>query len=265
MAKSAAIQMGLMDVSRPDSSRTQPLWKRFQPGLMCELSGQGRGAAPSSVAARLVVQAQAEGEPVAWVAPREGTTVYPPDLAAVGVDLQSLVFVRVPGEQKAGAHKVGHGLVRACEVLLRSGAFGLVVLDLSEGVPARPLVWQARLNGLVRLHEARLAMITGSEQGQASLGPLVSLRVEGQLERSGERALLAHRVLKSKLGGQVALSPEVRCVPEGAEAARVLSDLVSLPVAEPSASPVSNEPAGRPLPSILPDDGEAPAAQQHSA
>ena len=247
MAKSSVIQMDLAHVV-PDREPlgTLPLWDQFKPGLLCELSGRGRGASPSSVATRLVVRAQAEGEPVAWVAPEGGSCVFPPDLAAAGVDLNALVFVRVP--QK------GHALVRATEVLLRSGAFGLVILDLSEGVPARPLVWQSRLNGLVRLHESRLAMVTSSSREQPSLGPLVSLRVEGVTDRSGERAVIAHTVLKSKLGGQVGLCPEVRQVPAGAEPVRVVPELIGV---EPARDEAAHVEAGVP--------GQAGDLQQKTA
>jgi recombination protein RecA len=187
-----------------------PLWELFAPGTLVELSGQAPGKL--STLARLVGRAQGQGELVAWVAAREGAGFYPPDFARVGVDLGALAVVRVPRTEKGGAHS----LVRATEVLLRSGAFGMVVLDLSHEVPRGELSWQSRLSGLVRMHEARLVLLTASRPEEPSLGPLVSLRVASQLEITpGGRAMLSQRLLKTKLGPKSDPSPDVRALPEG--------------------------------------------------
>lgn len=100
---------------------------------------------------------------------------------------------------------------------MRSGAFGLVVLDLSAGIPRGELGWQSKLHGLLRMHEARLVVLSSSEAGAPSLGPSVSLRIEPVCRRvSADRWVIEHRVLKSKLGGDVRISPDVRAAPEGA-------------------------------------------------
>jgi recombination protein RecA len=159
----------------------------------------------------LVLRAQAEGEPCAWVSPRDESSFYPPDFAQAGIDLSALVVIRVPPE--AGSH----GVVRATELLLRSGAFGLVVVDFSQGVPKGELSWQSRLSGLLRSHDARVVMLTRSEAHEPSLGPMVSLRLEPQLSpHSSSRVSLGQRVLKCKLGGALAISPDVRMPPLGA-------------------------------------------------
>src|SRR5262245_63854142 len=88
-------------------------------GRLVELSAQG-AVATLTCAVGLVLEAQVQAEPVAWIA-IAGTSFYPPDLADSGVDLAALVVVRAP--------KLLSG-VRAAERLLRSGAFGLVVLGL---------------------------------------------------------------------------------------------------------------------------------------
>lgn len=185
-----------------------PLWQLFQPGQLVELSGRAPGKLSAVV--QLIVHAQAEHEPVAWVALRDGACFYPPDFRRAGVDLAALSVVRL-GED-AGAH----GLVRAAEVLLRSGAFGLVVIDLLHGVPRGELSWQARLSGLLRRHAARAVVLTESTAKEASLGPLVSLRVEPRWRLAeNRRVLLEQTVLKSKLGSNVAISPDVRSSPVG--------------------------------------------------
>jgi hypothetical protein len=144
------------------------------------------------------------------VGPREEASFYPPDFAQAGVELAALVVVRL-------AASGSHDLVRAAEVLLRSGALGLVVIDLTGGVPKGELSWQARLSGLARRHASRVVFLTSSGSDASSLGPLVSLRVEPRWhEERGKRAQLTHQLIKSKLGANVAVSPDTRGWPEGA-------------------------------------------------
>ena len=191
-----------------------PLWQQFRPGQLLELSGTRAGKL--STVARLVAHAQAESEPVAWVSMRDEATFYPPDFAALGIDLSTLVVVRMPPAQ---AHST-HALVRASEVLLRSGAFGLVAVDFGHApIPRNELAWQARLLGLVRMHDARVVLLTTSERTAPSLGPLVALRIEPEVAREGARVVLRQHVLKSKLGSAAAaplVSPDVRSIPLGA-------------------------------------------------
>ncbi len=227
---------GVQSISRGLSSGPQqehqaggaaPLWRLFQAGQLLELSGRAPGKLSAVV--QLIVRAQAEQEPVAWVALRDVACFYPPDFARAGVDLTALTVVRLSAELPKGSsvstEAGSHGLVRAAEVLLRSGAFGLVVIDLSRGIPRGELSWQARLSGLLRRHDARAVVLTESRAKEPSLGPLVSLRVEARF-RAGERhlcargsarrVLLEQSLLKCKLGMNVAISPDVRSLPEGA-------------------------------------------------
>jgi hypothetical protein len=195
----------------PDLPRgcAAPLWRLFQPGQLLELSGRAPGKLSAVV--RLIVHAQREHEPVAWVMARTTACFYPPDFMRAGVDLSALSVVRLAEE--AGSH----GLVRAAEVLLRSGAFGLVVIDLMQGVPKGELSWQARLSGLLRRHDARAVVLTESKSSEPSLGPLVSMRVEPHWRASGaRRVLLEQTLLKCKLGMNAAISPDARSLPVGA-------------------------------------------------
>jgi len=191
----------------------RPLWELFGEGLCVELSGTVPGKL--SIAARLVARAMQAGEPVVWITPREAPSFYPPDLIALGVDLDALSVVRMP--ESAGSH----GLVRAAEVVLRAGAFGLVVLDLSQAsLPKGTLAWQSRLAGLVRMHSSRLLLITASAREAPSMGPMVALRIEPELTETSAsgRAVLLQRALKSKLGWVADPSPDVRRLPAGAVA-----------------------------------------------
>jgi len=97
-------------------------------GRFAEISGS-KGTAVLTLAFRLVLDAQKRGEPVGWATSTE-SSFYPPDVAQLGIDLAALVVVRVPKAQ---------AISRAGEKLLRSGGFGLVVLDLGRADIPTPL------------------------------------------------------------------------------------------------------------------------------
>ncbi len=159
-------------------------------GRLVEVSGGPAGAA-LTLTFRIVLEAQTRGEPVAWVAGR-GSTFFPPDAAALGVDLAALAVVRADGALRA---------LRAADHLVRSGGFGLVALDL--GTRSRmPVPIQSRLAGLARKHHTALLCLTERSSELPSLGPLVSLRVETTRTR-GERGRFGCRVdvLKDRRGG----------------------------------------------------------------
>ena len=159
-------------------------------GRFGELSGAEAGACLSLVF-RLVLEAQRQGEPVVWVGRRE-SVFFPPDVAETGVDLAALPVVRTSDSLAAA---------RAADYLVRSGAFGLTVLDL--GARARlPLRAQTRLVGLAKKHDTALLCITEKEDDRPSLGSLVSLRAHVvRTQREGDRFHCEARVLKDKRSG----------------------------------------------------------------
>jgi recombination protein RecA len=136
-------------------------------GRLVELSARGATATLTS-AIELVLEAQQADEPVAWVT-LGNATFYPPDVADSGVDLAALAVVRV------------HDIVaaaRAAERLLRSGGFGLVVLDFAGSALDLPIAHQGRLVTLAQTHDAAVVCITEKPSEAPSLGSLVSLRAE---------------------------------------------------------------------------------------
>jgi recombination protein RecA len=159
-------------------------------GRFVEVSADQAGAA-LTLAFRLVLQAQKEGEPVAWITGRV-STFFPPDAADTGVDLSALAVIWAP-EAIAAA--------RAAEHLFRSGSFGLVVLDL--GAKAHlPLHAQSRLAGQARQHAAILLCLTEKERNRPSLGSLVSVRVHAaRRARAGDRFRCEAQILKDKRRG----------------------------------------------------------------
>ena len=167
-------------------------------GRLVELSARG-ATAILTAAIELVVEAQMQGEPVAWLAPVTGT-FYPPDVAASGVDLAALVVVRVAD---------AIGAARSAERLLRSGAFGLVILELGEAELAMAV--QGRLVTLAQTHDAAVVCLTEKSAETASLGSLISLRTEAT--RLRDEVVL--RVIKDKRRGPGAMRTIKRGGPAG--------------------------------------------------
>ncbi|MBK8979966.1 MAG: recombinase A [Planctomycetes bacterium] len=188
-------------------------------GRVVELSGprgdarDGCGATAARTAAVLLVRdAQRRREPVAWLAP-QGSTFFPPDVAAHGVDLAALAIVRVGEPVQAW---------RAADELLRSGAFGLVVLEAGaagseRGAPREaggtpPMAVQVRLANLARQHDAVLVWF-GSDpdrsapragaRGVAAGIVTASLRVEASRHRAAPGAWVCRlRATKDKRRGR---------------------------------------------------------------
>jgi recombination protein RecA len=144
-------------------------------GRVCELSGQG-ATARLSAALKTVREAQARGEPVAWITART-STFFPPDAATCGIDLAALPVVFVGGAQEA---------LRSAERLARSGGFGLLVVDLSDLGERVPAALQSRLAGLAQGHELAVICLTEKPADAASIGPLVNLRAQAVRRDHGQ-------------------------------------------------------------------------------
>jgi len=157
---------GLVVATALEGKTEGPAWS-FQAlaGRLVEASG----TATLTCTARLVHEVQTNREPVGWVT-TEASSFFPPDLVSHGVDLSALVVVRVPN---------GKSVPRAGDILMRSGAFSLVVLDLgAEAEIAMPLL--SRLSWLAQRHAAVVLCLTEKPSGSLSLGSLVSLHGEAR-------------------------------------------------------------------------------------
>src|SRR5262245_44492164 len=172
-------------------------------GRFAEISGSNATAA-LTLACGLVLDAQKCGEPVGWATSTE-SSFYPPDAAQLGIDLAALIVVRVPKPD---------AIARAVEKLLRSGGFGLVVLDL--GLADMPTPLQSRLSGLVHHHHSAVVCLTEKDRKMFSLGSLVSLRVHAERKRAGKNEFACGiRVLKDKRRGPTWTHEELRHGPPG--------------------------------------------------
>ncbi|MCL6553336.1 MAG: recombinase A [Firmicutes bacterium] len=169
-------------------------------GRLVEVTGAEDTAALTMVV-QLLLDAQQQGEQTAWVA-CTGSLPFPPDLLENGLDLEALIVVRVP-DLLAGA--------RAADSLIRSGAFGLVVVD-ADGTPRIPTPVLARLASLAQRHHTALIFLTryrtasrsasAGTGGTSPLGSLISLRVRARRQRlAADRFRCWLEVLKDKRRG----------------------------------------------------------------
>jgi recombination protein RecA len=142
-------------------------------GRLVELAGW-RSSAVFSSALTLVLDAQRCGETAVWVGPRS-RSFFPPDAQRAGVDLAALPVVRV---------SLAREISFAADVLARSGAFGLIVLDVGRSnVPMGVL---SRLAGLARTHEAAIVLLSEKPPDRPSLGSVVSFRADSSFARESD-------------------------------------------------------------------------------
>ena len=181
-------------------------WTRAALGsCLAELSGAA-GAPSLTLACSLVREVQQQGEPVAWVT-RPGSTFYPPDVADGGIDLAALPVIRLDDVRDR---------LLAADQLTRSGAFGLLVLDLVEDGPGLPLAVQSRLSEQAIAHGALVLCLTAKTERQPSLGSLVTVRGQARRIRRGNgRYACRVEVLKDKRRGPGWTDEEDRRGPDG--------------------------------------------------
>jgi len=140
-------------------------------GILAEVSEEKQSGAVS-FAADIIVEAQTQNEPVAWVTGTQ-SIFFPPDLRRRGVDLSAIAVIRVNGETNS---------LMAAEWVVRSGAMGLVIVDLD----AHGNITDASLGRLLKLAERNLCAVlflTRKRGHDPSLGSRISLR--GCISRSG--------------------------------------------------------------------------------
>lgn len=183
------------------------------PGFVIEITG-GFAGAGTSLAAAAVATAQRHGGTTAWLQPRHGL-LFPPDLASGGVDLDALVVIHVP---PAAAKTGDHGLPKAAELLLRSGAFDLLVLDLRQAVPPRGAwlrgAWSGRLQALAREHRSRVLLLTDANAPMPS-GSGLSQRLQAHRRGTGGAFVIEPQLLRDKLHAVPPPAPLPRCGPAG--------------------------------------------------
>ena len=155
--------------------------------MLTELSGVG-GSACLTLATSIVLDAQRQEETTAWIT-SNNSNFFPLDVAAAGIDLEALAVVRVPDAPS---------VARAADRLARSGAFGLLVLDLGAHSTASKVTkfgTQARYSDSLSHRETRHCLVAGPSGFVAGRGthPQVERRslclrtkgAEGQASKTG--------------------------------------------------------------------------------
>ncbi len=169
------------------SDGAQSRWNlRYLSGKLAEVTGSQGGL---SLATSLIREAQIRGEPAAWVTAHPDT-FYPPDLADNGVALPALPVVFAGNGREA---------FRSAEVLVRSGAFRLVIIDLGRNCTV-PAAYQGRLVGLSQYYSTAVVALTATASG--GLGSMVSVRLEPRRVRlSAQMVRYEAQATKDKRNG----------------------------------------------------------------
>jgi recombination protein RecA len=157
-------------------------------GILAEISEELASGAVS-FAAEIMADAQDHGHPVAWVAGGD-SVFFPPDLAERGIDLSAVAVIRVSGETDT---------LTAAEWLVRSGSFGLVLVDTEPGWKVSDAAL-GRLQKLAEHGQTAVVFLTRKRGNDPSLGSRISLR--GCITRTGAAPFQVHvHTVKDKRSG----------------------------------------------------------------
>jgi protein ImuA len=170
---------GLLASGRPDVDALLPDGG-FPRGALSALSG-GPASGKTGVALLVLREAQAGGTLAAFVDGRG--EIYPPAALALGIDLARLLIVR---PDRGAARDAATSGLWAAEILLASGAFGAVAIDVSlRALPA------SRAEGMLRRLRA------AAERGGAVAlllaspgGPAIPAALRLDLDRAQFRPVL---------------------------------------------------------------------------
>jgi hypothetical protein len=164
-------------------------------GRLANICGSGR----VSAAVQLLAQAQRQGEPCAWIV-SAGLEPFIPDLAAAGVSLSSLIWVRLDDPSKAA---------RAGDLLTRSGGVGLVLIELERSPPKGLL---RRLAGHAQRDRAAIILLSDEPYLDSAVGRSISGRVAAQ---SWDRSAWEFHPLRDRANPRPWVHTEVCDAPPG--------------------------------------------------
>ncbi len=161
------------------------------------------GNAALTAAVRWTAEAQGRGEQVAWVNARE-ESFFPPDLAANGVDLETLPVISLQERDEA---------VEAIDTLMRSGFFSLIVVDWNMQWSLEGAL-QTRFLRLGRHHGVTLLFL-GEENATHGIA-LVPLRIRAERRREAPGLYrLELEVIRDKRGSGMTRQEEAAHGPPG--------------------------------------------------
>jgi len=198
----------------------QPKWSvAYLAGKLVELRSKAASAALTAGLC-LVHKAQVKLETAVWVTSTK-SIFFPIDAEAWGIDLNSMVVVRIPEAM---------AMLQASDKLIRSGAFGLIILDFVSLLPPFmakrdkklgtlshiPFAQQARLLRLAQQHQTAIVFLTSMHCSLSVASSFVSLRAE--VERchiDTDIHEVQVRILKDKQRGPGGHHAERCCGPSG--------------------------------------------------
>ena len=160
-------------------------------GMVTEFSGWNQSAC-ISLATPLIRECQAADKLCAWIVPEgtEGASLFfPPDFRDAGIDCAELPIIW--SEDAMDSFGIA-------EKLLRSGGFGMLVLDLSRNSRLRGQSL-GRIHAVAQRSGSLVLCFTRKPRGRASLDPLVFFHLHVAVEKKGADTweVFAH-VLKDK-------------------------------------------------------------------
>jgi recA bacterial DNA recombination protein len=138
----------------------------FPRGTIATLEGPP-SSGRSALTARLLAVATRDG-----LGALIGTELFPPALAAAGVELARLLYV--PVEEPLA-------IARATDIVVRSGAFGIVVIPALPAGPGTGAPLWTRLASLA--HRSGTLLIAVGSEVSSELGYFASVRVTTAIER----------------------------------------------------------------------------------
>jgi recombination protein RecA len=138
-------------------------------GKVVEFSGWNQSAC-LSLTIPLILECQSGNKECAWILPSSehgGSLFFPPDFAEAGIACSRIPIVRSKNAQDSFA---------IAEKLVRSGGFGLVVLDLTEGKRVRASTI-GRINSMTQRFKTLALCLTRNPPGHPSLDPMISIHI----------------------------------------------------------------------------------------
>ena len=149
-------------------------------GRVTELTG-ARSAGRTGLACRIAASATRAGETIAWVDPEDALD--PETAGGAGVALPRTLWVRPRDVADA---------LRAAEILLGAGGFGLVVLDLGVAGTARTTAWTRLARAAERTRSTLLVLAAARSAGSCAA---LALELVGRRARWSRGAGAGRHVL----------------------------------------------------------------------
>ncbi|MFP4643146.1 MAG: hypothetical protein ACLFM0_02195 [Spirochaetales bacterium] len=177
-------------------------------GRLTEITGSAR----LSSLAGIMREAQVHGGGAAWICVT-GSLFFPPDFEQRGIRVSDIPIVMLTAQSGSGEVNPGDKAAKAGEILLKSNAFSLVVMDLGSHRPGI-----AALGRMLRIAGVHGCAVVALTDGEPALGSLTGLRVVAEHVRTECETgaiTLSITAVKDKQAGPFWRETEVCRAPHG--------------------------------------------------